>query len=254
MNFKQATAFVTLASPALTHGFHVAGKEGASRGVSSLAARRASLSPLVRRRTPFFRDIDQMIEEMDAMMDGSLALIQRPPAAPQLRRSLGGFDTSQDENEYRVSIAAPGVDANDLSLSLDSDGRVLRLKGQACSKEGGMTISSRFEKAVLLAPEVDAGKVTASFSDGTLTVVAPKIDQAAALEQAQAKKIDIEVKERRARDLDEDQEKVVDNDDTTMAETKLAAEGLKDEDEVEGKGRDDAEKKEKKWPARDFPY
>ena len=115
MNFKGATAFLTtLATPALTHGFHVAGKEGASRGVSSLAARRATLFPIVRRRTtPFFRDMDQMVEEMDAMMDGSLAMLQRPLANPQLRRPLGGFDVAQDENEYRVSIAAPGVDAND---------------------------------------------------------------------------------------------------------------------------------------------
>jgi len=257
MNFKGATAFLTsLATPALTHGFHVAGKEGASRGVSSLAARRATLFPIVRRRTPFFRDMDQMMEEMDAMMDGSLAMLQRPLAAPQLRRRpLGGFDVSQDENEYRVSIAAPGVDANDLSLSLDGDGRVLRLKGQASTKEGGMTISSRFEKAVLLAPEVDTGKMTASFSDGTLTVVAPKVDPTAALEQAQAKKIEIGVDEPPTQaqlSLDENQEDVADNDDT-LAETKLA-----DEDpkvlRAEGKGGEDAEEKEKKWPARDFPY
>jgi len=258
MNFKRATAFVTLATPALTHGFHVAGKEGASRGVSSLAARRATLFPIVRRRTPFFRDMDQMMEEMDAMMDGSLAMLQRPLAAPQLRRRpLGGFDVSQDENEYRVSIAAPGVDANDLSLSLDGDGRVLRLKGHASSKEGGMAISSRFEKAVLLAPEVDTGKMTASFSDGTLTVVAPKVDPTAALEQAQAKKIEIGVDEPPTQaqlSLDENQEEAAaDNDDTTIAETKLA-----DEDpkvlRAEGKGGEDAEEKEKKWPARDFPY
>jgi len=250
MNFKRATAFVTLATPALTHGFHVAGKEGASRGVSSLAARRATLFPIVRRRTPFFRDMDQMMEEMDAMMDGSLAALQRPFAA---RRPLGGFDVYQDENEYRVSIDAPDIDVNDLSLSLDNDGRVLRLKGQANKKEGGMAISSRFEKAVLLAPGVDTGKITASISDGTLTVVAPKTHPTAAIEQAQVKEIKIRADEQPIQaqlSLDEGQEGVIDNDDTTAA--KLATKDSKME-KAEGKGGEDAEKKEKKWPARDFP-
>merc|ERR1712159_416961 len=232
---------------------------GASRGVSSLAARRATLFPIVRRRTPFFHDMDQMIEEMDAMMDGSLAMLQRPRASPQLRRPLGGFDVAQNENEneYRVSIAAPGVNANDLSLSLDSDGRVLRLKGQASSKEGGMAISSRFEKALLLAPEVDTGKMTASFSDGTLTVFAPKIDQTAGLVQAQAKKIEIRVNDPPTQaqlSLDKNQEIMADNDDMTLAETKQASEDPKFEKFEGKKGGEDAKENEKRWPARDFPY
>ena len=245
MNFKGATAFLTLATPALTHGFHVAGKEGASRGVSSLAARRASLFQ-IRRRDPFFRDMDQMMEEIDTMMDESLAMLQRPLATPQLRRPLGGFDVSQDENEYRVSIAAPGVDVNDLSLSLDNDGRVLRLKGQASSEEGGMVISSRFEKAVLLSPEVDTDKITASISDGTLTVVAPKINPTSALEQAQAKKIEIRIDEPTLRaqpSLDGSHEEVVVDNDDTMAETNLATEDPKVKG-VTGKGGEDANEKE----------
>ncbi|EJK70051.1 hypothetical protein THAOC_08627 [Thalassiosira oceanica] len=170
------------------------------------------------------------------------------PLAP-----LGGFDVYQDENEYRVSIDAPDIDVNDLSLSLDNDGRVLRLKGQANKKEGGMAISSRFEKAVLLAPGVDTGKITASISDGTLTVVAPKTHPTAAIEQAQVKEINIRADEKPIQaqlSLDEGQEGVIDNDDTTAA--KLATKDSKME-KAEGKGGEDAEEKEKKWPARDFP-
>ena len=216
MNFVKVTSLLPMP------GFQVVSREGASRGVSatSLAARR-SLFPILRHRTP--SNIDRMFEEMDSLMERSLATFERPLAPALFDRRLPGnmqprrpfsclnLDVSQNENKYKVSMEALDVDPKDLSLSLDRDGRIMRLKGQKSIEDRGMTVQSRFEKAILLSPDVDTDKISASISEGTLTVVAPKIDQAAALAQAQDKEIEIKVGESQtyleeARSMEEQQQ------------------------------------------------
>jgi len=270
MNFMKVKSLLALTTPMLTKGFQVVSRGGGSRGVSttSLAARR-SLSSVLRRRSPFFSDIDRMFEEMNGLMESSIAPFERPlasslfdgrlPGNMQLRHPSGGssLDVSEYENEYTLSMDALDVDLNDLSLSLDKDGRVMRLKGQKYIEDGGMTVQSRFEKAVLLSPDVDTDKISASISEGTLTVVAPKIDQAAALEQAQGKEIEIKVGESKAsledaRAMDEQQQEV---DNIPEGPTKqVSAQNLKVEKTKSKNEVPNAGSKEKKWPARDFPY
>ena len=77
----------------------------------------------------------------------------------------------------------------DIELQLDHDGRVLRLKGEKNNEEEGMTVSSTFEKAILLSPDVDTSQLEASLSGDTLTVVAPKVENA----KHESKKIDIKI-------------------------------------------------------------
>ena len=99
------------------------------------------------------------------------------------------------ENKYKVSINAPNVDMKDIDLSLDKDGRVMNLKGQKSTKNGGMTVESQFESKILLPSDVDTDKISASISEDTLMIVAPKIDQRAALKEAKDRKVEIRVEE-----------------------------------------------------------
>merc|ERR1711862_917212 len=155
------------------------------------------------------------------LMESSIAPFERPlassffdgrlPVNMQLRHPFGGLDLSQCENEYTMGMGSLDINLNDLSLSLDKDGRIMRLKGQKYIEDGGMTVQSRFEKTVLLPPDVDIDKISASISEGTLTVVAPKIDQVAALEQVKDKEIEIKVGESQtsleeARSIEEQQQ------------------------------------------------
>mmetsp|Transcript_8826 Transcript_8826/g.16148 ORF Transcript_8826/g.16148 Transcript_8826/m.16148 type:complete len:258 (+) Transcript_8826:103-876(+) len=257
MRFNTAASFITLAVvPAVTRGFHLSGRPAATRTSTSLAARR-SMFPILRRSDLFIPDIDRMFEEMDDMMESSLASTRfsRPyfsllgrdtPEELKLRRPLG-FEVTQDEKEYKVAVHVPDVEAKDVDLQLDHDGRVLRLKGDMTHEEGGMKIQSRFEKAILLSPDVDTTKLAANMSGDTLTVVAPKIEMKAALDKAQNKKIEIKVEEPRAA-LQAGAPGP--SDDIQKASTRLALENMKDEvletkQTVEG---------EKTWPVRDFPY
>jgi HSP20 family molecular chaperone IbpA len=254
MFLKSAIVFVA-STLALAHAFHVAPTITKTHASTSLAAR-GSMFPILRRsrQSLMFPDFDRMFEEMDEMMESSLATLPRSPLSRlektlpgdlQLRRPLG-FEVTQNENEYKVSMHVPDVDVKDLDLQLDHDGRVLRLKGERKHQEGGMTVQSRFEKAILLSPDVDTTKLVANASGNTLTVVAPKIVEKDALEKFEIKKIDIHVGE------PELQDSLGQATDCITAETHLAIENLKDQ-KVEVKKNVET-KEEKKWPVKEFPY
>ena len=82
-----------------------------------------------------------------------LSLLGRDiPEDLKIRRSLG-FEVTQDENEYKVAVHVPDV-AKDIELQLDHDGRVLRLKDDRTHEEGDMKVQFRFEKAILVSPDV----------------------------------------------------------------------------------------------------
>lgn len=220
-------------TPALVYGFNPIGRPAATRASTSLEARRSML-PVLRRSDLFFPDIDSMLKEMDKMMESSLApRFPRPSLSLldqdifdelKLRRPLG-FEVTQDEKEYKVAVHVPEVEAKDIDLQLDSDGRVLRLKGERAHEDGGMKIQSRFEKAILLSPDVDTTKLAANMSGDTLTVFAPKIEKKTALEEAKNKKIEIKIEEPKTglQDVTEF------TDDTPKAPTRLAVETLKNE-------------------------
>jgi len=188
-----------------------------------------------------------MFEEMDDMMESSLATrFPRPalsllgkdiPEELKLRRPLG-FEVTQDDTEYKVAVHVPDVEAKDIELQLDHDGRVLRLKGDRVHEDGGMKVQSRFEKAILLSPDVDTAKLAANMSGDTLTVVAPKIEKKLALGEAKDKKIEIKIEEPRV-DLqvkDETAETPVEEESSSLKMQKPTLEG------------------EARWPVRDFPY
>lgn len=211
--------------------------------------------PVLRRSDLLFPDIDSMFKEMDEIMDSSLTTRFPRPSLPLLGQDISedlklkrplGFDVTQDEKEYKVAVHVPDVEAKDIDLQLDNDGRVLRLKGERTHEDGGMTVQSRFEKAILLSPDVDTTKLAANMSGDTLTVFAPKIEKKAALEEAKNKKIEIKIEEPEAvlQDIAES------TDDTPKAPTRLAVETLKNE-KVEMKQSDESEKK---FAVRDFPY
>lgn len=232
MRLDTATSLIILAAaPALTHGFHVAARPAATSTSTSLSAR-PSLFPILRRSELVFPDVDRMFEEMNEMMESSR--FPRPsfsllggdvPGGLRLRRPLG-FEVTQDEKEYKVAVHVPDVDARDVDLELDHDGRVLRLKGDRTHEDGGMKVHSRFEKAILLSPDVDTTKLAANMSGDTLTVVAPKIERKAALDQAESKKIEIKVVEPNAALQGTPAEE------TEKAPTKPEVENLKEEKAV----------------------
>ena len=196
--------------PAVTQAFHVGSTNFNPTAITStsLEARRM-LVPMLRSRRPassmFFPDVDRMFREMDEMMESSFAEFSRPSSMfalneyPQaqglgLRKPLG-FDVTQDEKEFKVTMNLGDVDVKDVDLQLDADGRVLRLKGNKVQEDSGMKIQSSFEKAILLHPDVETDMISASFDHGVLSIVAPKVIKDEVVEEKKPMKIDIHVTE-----------------------------------------------------------
>ena len=234
-------------SPFYSWAFAPATSKVGTATSTTLEARRV-LFPTLRRPSLLFPDFDRMFEEVDEMMENSLAATRSSLLLDgdtrkglTLKRPLG-FDVTQDDHEYKVAISVPDVEAKDLNLQLDHDGRVLRLKGDKVHEEGGMKVQSRFEKAILLSPDIDTSQLHANMDGDTLTVIAPKFDPKDVLEKVDTKKADKKIDIQFSGPALE-----------STASTKLPVETLKDS-QVKTKESTDMVSPEQKWPVRDFPY
>jgi HSP20 family molecular chaperone IbpA len=281
MNIATSVATLALAQSTLSNAFHVSPTDNVATGTTStsLEARRMMLVPVVptvRRRTRssvLFPDIGRMFQEMDELMETSLSTTVRPsqsllkldrstPNGLSLRRPFGlGMEVSQDEHEYKVSMNVQDAEAKDLNLQLDNDGRVLRLTGKRIHEDGGMKVQSRFEKALLLAPDADTTKLSASVAEGMLNISVPKIEKKENEVDTtkDSTKIDIQFEEPQASLADNETKNEVgypvEEDDTPKAPTRLSIENMKNEKaEVKKSNKSEAVANEKKWPVRDFPY
>ena len=102
-------------------------------------------------------------------------------------------EASSNESAYRIAVELPGVEPENVELSVD-DG-VLTLKGEkkTTREEKGETwyFSERqygaFSRSFRLPPDADAAKVKADMKDGVLTVTVPRRGEA----QAEGRKISI---------------------------------------------------------------
>ena len=193
------------------------------------------------------------------MIESSLTSLSRPSHSVLSRDNMTsrrrplGFEVTEEEKEYKIAVHVPDVDANDINLQLDNDGRVLRLKGDRSREAGGMKVQSRFEKAILLGPDVDSSKLAANMSGDSLTIVAPKIEKKEALEKTESTKIEIKIGESNTAKLKD----IVENETTESKKkvpTRLAIDNMKKEEPPVEEAKYSDVQAGKKWPARDFPY
>ena len=103
-------------------------------------------------------------------------------------------DIGEHENEYRVKVELPGVDKNDVRITLESN--ILTIKGE--KKQEKETKGQEyhrversygsFQRSFTLPTTVQADRIDAVYKDGVLTIVLPKADE------AKPKQIEVKVK------------------------------------------------------------
>ena len=94
------------------------------------------------------------------------------------------LDLSETDSEFKVSAELPGLDENDVNVSLAHN--VLTISGEKKDeheeeKENFRRIErsyGSFKRSVALPEEVDPDNVEATFKNGVLTVVLPKTTKA----------------------------------------------------------------------------
>jgi HSP20 family protein len=102
------------------------------------------------------------------------------PAWPALGDWMPKVDVADTKDAFMVPAEIPGIDPKDLTLTLDGD--ALTIKGEKKhekeEKEGTYFRMERaygaFARTMPLPAPVEAGKVTATFKNGILTVKLPK--------------------------------------------------------------------------------
>merc|ERR1712183_47504 len=104
---------------------------------------------------------------------------------------------SQDENEVRIVFNVPGASADEIKLELNDEERLLRVSGQTKFEDDNLSISSKFDRSFAFDQNVDTSQVSAKFTDGVLTVTAPKVEH----KEIPVRTLEIDIAE--SRDTDE---------------------------------------------------
>lgn len=103
-------------------------------------------------------------------------------ATPQIR-----LDVSEKEGSYAVKAEIPGVNKEDIDVRVDGDLVTIsaEVKGQHDEKEDGRLVRAErrygyASRSFSLGQQVDSGKVEATYKDGVLQLLLPKLPGATA--------------------------------------------------------------------------
>jgi HSP20 family protein len=141
------------------------------------ALMRATKEDAMKALTPW-TGVTALRKEMDRLFDRFWETDW--PAWPALGDWMPKVDVADTKDAFMVTAEIPGIDPKDITLTLDGD--ALTIKGEKKhekeEKEGTYFRMERaygaFARTMPLPAPVEAGKVTATFKNGILTVKLPK--------------------------------------------------------------------------------
>lgn len=144
----------------------------------------------------FRRQMDALHKEIDRVFDDlAFSRAEGPWLSKMWEREnvMPGIDETEDEKAFYVSIELPGMDEEDVDVTLS--GRQLKIRGEKKqeSEQKDKEYYRRersygaFRRSIELPGEVDAANIEASFKKGVLLVTLPKTKEA----QEKIKHIDI---------------------------------------------------------------
>ena len=161
----------------------------------SVPTQRVPSDSVARANDPFTRMHEQMNQLFDnvfgdagwsmdrPLVDGSNVLMQ-----PQL-------DIFETDKEYKLSVELPGVDRDDIDLSVDEDALVIRARKERRSEDVKddqyhrvERSFGRYERMLTLPADADTDKIGAEFRNGVLEVSIPRRDD---IESNSGRRIDI---------------------------------------------------------------
>ncbi|WP_095204934.1 Hsp20/alpha crystallin family protein [Mesorhizobium carmichaelinearum] len=133
------------------------------------------------------RNVNRLFDEMFHDFDTPSVLSRLAPRSG----TWPSVEFSETDQEIRVTADMPGLDENDVEVTLDDGVLTLRGEKKAETEDKDRQFSERyygrFERRFGLGREVQEDKVAATFKNGVLTVILPKTHKA----QVSAKRIAI---------------------------------------------------------------
>jgi HSP20 family protein len=130
--------------------------------------------------------LDVMRETVGRVFETFMEPLTRiaPPGLPiPVRRFTPSVDIIEEDEAIRVDVEAPGMNPEDLSVSVSED--FLTIRGDKKEERGecvGVHCSERtygaFRRSIPLPVGVDKDKVDAIFKNGVLSIILPKSGEA----------------------------------------------------------------------------
>lgn len=143
--------------------------------------------------------IERMHEQMNQLFDRFFGDTGWAMDRPRVNGSTGliqpQLDIFEADKEYRLSVELPGVERDDIDLSVDDDALVIRARKERRSEDVEQDryhrverSYGRFERMLTLPVDADTDKIGAELKNGVLEVTIPRRDD---IEASSGKRIDI---------------------------------------------------------------
>ncbi len=151
------------------------------------------LAPWHSSRTPargillFDRTPDSLRREIDRMFDSFWRGTEPQPFAPSIWSFDGAvpaIDQSEDDTAYHVAVELPGIEENDVEVSLVDNDLTIRGERKLDKEEEEQSYYLRerargsFRRSLSFPVQIDENKVKAAFADGVLSITLPKTKEA----------------------------------------------------------------------------
>jgi HSP20 family protein len=124
------------------------------------------------------------LQRLNRILDEAFAGLSFPESSVVTSTLFAPTDVSEDENALQITMELPGVDPNNVRLSLENNVLTIRGEKQQEFDENNERIhrSERvygvFERTFVLPNTVDPDKIEARFENGVLVVRIPKAERA----------------------------------------------------------------------------
>jgi HSP20 family protein len=91
-----------------------------------------------------------------------------------LRVTSPGYEIHEVDGKYtQICVDVPGVKAEDMTVNVEHEGKVLHISGGRKTVRDGTTTEMKFEKRFTIGKNIDIEKMTANLSHGVLKLTAP---------------------------------------------------------------------------------
>ena len=98
--------------------------------------------------------------------------------------SIPAVNISELKDDYKIEMAAPGLTKNDFKINLDNDVLTISSEKEEKREEKDEQVMrrefnyNRFSRSFTLPETIDVDNIKASFKDGVLKLVLPKMEEA----------------------------------------------------------------------------
>ena len=126
------------------------------------------------------------LQRLNRFLDEAFAGMPTPEEGSVITSSwFAPTDVSEDANGIQISMELPGVDPDEVRLSLENN--ILTIRGEKKQQQGQESTErvhryertyGRFERAFVLPRTVDPERVDARYEHGVLFVTVPKAERA----------------------------------------------------------------------------